>query len=104
MLVSIAVAALMPLPSHDRTAPEGCHESAIPVAAVTANGAPGSDCGHGPGNACATMVGCITVPPALAPSRARLTTIPVFGTLGSVAATRLYGRLALGPPTPPPNS
>ncbi len=104
MLISIAATAVMPLPFHERSAPAECHQAAFPVALVAPSGSAAPECHHGPSDACATMVGCITVPPALAASHAPLTTLLVFGTPRSVAATRLHGRLGIGPPTPPPNS
>lgn len=104
MLITIASAVAMPLPAHERATSADCHQAAFPAALVPVHGSPAPACDHGPGTSCATMVGCLAVPSALTPSRDRLTSLPVLGTPAPVAATRLHGRLTLGPPTPPPNT
>lgn len=61
-------------------------------------------CDHAPGSNCATMLGCVATAPALAVALARVTGGPVVGTLGPTSSPSVHGRLALGPPPPPPNS
>jgi acyl-CoA synthetase (NDP forming) len=104
MLLSIAAAAVMPLPSHERTTLADCHQSASSAAAVSANASQATECDHSAGTACATMLGCVVLPSALASAATRFSAQATVAVVAPSVNAALHGRLALGPPTPPPNS
>jgi hypothetical protein len=82
-------------PSHD------CPPPPPGVAAV----APAPEhCHHAQSGPCGDMLGCLATPPAMLAAPASPGPVDVrTGALVTPAPT-LHGRLALGPPTPPPNS
>jgi len=98
-LVALALAWL-PRPAVARPA----HDCPPPAAGVAAL-APASDhCHHPQSGPCGDMLGCLATPPAMltAPADARL--LDVHSAVVATPGPALHGRLALGPPTPPPNS
>ena len=104
LLFSMAAAAVSAMPSHDRTQSADCHPSARHVPELSGGGAPASGCEHGLGVACATMVGCVILPSAVASADTRLQAFAGATVVTPFATGGLHGRLGLGPPTPPPNS
>lgn len=94
------VLALLPRPA----AAHPAHECPPPAAGVPALAPAPQHCEHAQPGPCGDMLGCLSAPPAMlaAPAGARQLDVhtAVVATPGSV----LHGRLALGPPTPPPNS
>src|ERR671919_2282756 len=62
-----------------------------------------SACDSGPMDWCSMMPGCAALPLALAGSIALLPASPPPAPAEPLSPPPLHGRLALGPPTPPPN-
>ena len=102
VLPLLLLAFASPLAPHEQSA-AGCHPTA-PAGIVLSQGDSSPQCDHTAGAACATMLGCVVLPSALASVASR------FGAQAPVAVAApfvndaLHGRLGLGPPTPPPNS
>ena len=80
----------------DRPLPAGAAAWSLPSG--------GSDCHTGLGSDCATMPQCAATAPALGASVALWVPDLPPAAAPLTAATAAAGRLALGPPTPPPNS
>ena len=104
VLVSMIASAAQPLPSHERTASADCHQSAIPVAAVSSTESEAPECDHGAGTGCAAMLGCVVLPSALTSVATRFNALGATTIVTPLANGALHGRLGIGPPTPPPNS
>jgi hypothetical protein len=50
------------------------------------------------------MLGCLATPPAMLTAPAGVRTLDAHVAESAAPTPTLHGRLALGPPTPPPNS
>lgn len=90
---------LMPPPN-----PAGAHACPPPAPASVAVVPAPQHCHHVQAGACADMLGCLATPVAVvtAPVLVELSVAVVAAT--TAAPARADGRLAIGPPTPPPNS
>jgi hypothetical protein len=80
------------------------HDCPPPPAGVAALAPAPEHCHHAQSGPCGDMLGCLATPPAMltAPAGARLP--DVHPAVPATPDPVRHGRLALGPPTPPPNS
>ena len=94
------VLALLPRPVASRSA----HECPPPPPGVAALVPAPDHCAHAQPGPCDDMLGCLSAPPAMltAPAGARVLDVRIA--VQAAPGPALHGRLALGPPTPPPNS
>jgi hypothetical protein len=94
------VLALLPRP----VASQSAHECPPPPSGVVALIPAPDHCHHAQPGPCEDMLGCLSAPPAMltVPAGARL--LDVHTAVRATPGPALHGRLALGPPTPPPNS
>jgi hypothetical protein len=92
--------ALLPRPA----AAQAGHECPSPPTGAAAIVPAPEHCHHTQPGPCGDMLGCLSAPPAVltAPAGARL--LDVHVAVVPTPGPALHGRLALGPPTPPPNS
>jgi hypothetical protein len=104
MLASVTVAFAPPPLLHEHASSQDCHRGVGAHAVVTVTKAPSGGCEQMSGPACTLMVACASVAPAVL-SASPLVAIPTtHGVVAVASRSTLHGRLALGPPTPPPNS
>lgn len=94
---------VMPLPVHGRGSSSDCHSTASQARALSSGGTAPAGCDHGWDTSCAAMVGCGQAAPALVSDVRPVWSAPLAATAG-MSTVVLHGRLALGPPSPPPNS
>jgi hypothetical protein len=102
VLPLLILAFASPLAPHEQSAVD-CHPNA-PAGIALSQGDSSTPCDHNADTACATMLGCVVLPSAVASVASRFSaqaTVAVAAPFGNCA---LHGRLGLGPPTPPPNS
>jgi len=103
VLASVTVAFAPPL-RHEHASSPDCHNPATAGAMASLTEASDGACEQMPLGACAAMVACASVAPAVL-STSLLVAIPAaLGVVAVASSSTLHGRLALGPPTPPPNS
>jgi hypothetical protein len=98
VMFAAPVPALAVRPSHD------CHHPASTPTARLADGGAAPGCDHGAGAPCAAMLDCTGAVSALAGAPVRPALQAPGVAANWAAAQALHGRLALGPPPPPPNS
>ena len=92
--------AWMPRP----VASQPSHECPPPPPGVTAVAPAPEHCHHTQSGPCGDMLGCLATPPAMLAAPAGPGPVDVHTAVLVTPARALHGRLALGPPTPPPNS
>jgi hypothetical protein len=102
LATAVLVAYAPPLSPGGMTA--HCDHPLPPGAAAWSVPTGGTDCHTGLGTDCATMPQCAAAAPALGAGVAAWAPDLSPATAPLTAATAAFGRLALGPPTPPPNS
>lgn len=103
LLVSVIAVFAPSILTHDHASSRDCPQPvSAGIAAFLSTTSPG--CDHTLGSACAMMLGCASVAPALVSARVQATPRSTVTIVVSVAASTIQGRLLLGPPTPPPNS
>lgn len=104
LLAGVIGVVVLPVPAHGLGAPRDCHhQPGAPTSSNPGATAP-SGCDHGLGAACAAMLDCTSPAPALTTGPEQQLAQSLVITLRSRAIPIAHGRLALGPPTPPPNS
>ena len=93
------VLALLPRPA----AAAPAHECPPPASGAPALAPAPQHCEHAQPGPCGDMLGCLATPPAMLAVAAGV--LPFDGHPAALVtpAPKLHGRLALGPPTPPPN-
>jgi len=80
------------------------HDCPPPPAGVAALAPAPEHCHHAQPGPCGDMLGCLATPPATLAAPAGVLPFDVRTAALVTPASALHGRLALGPPTPPPNS
>ena len=80
------------------------HQCPPPPPGVTAVAPAPEHCHHAQSGPCGDMLGCLATPPAMLAANASPRLLDVQGSVPAAPAAALHGRLALGPPTPPPTS
>ena len=80
------------------------HECPPPPPGVTAVAPAPEHCHHPQSGPCGDMLGCLATPPAMLAPPAGPGPVDVHTAVRVTPAPTLHGWLALGPPTPPPNS
>jgi hypothetical protein len=60
-------------------------------------------CHHAQSGPCGDMLGCLATPPAMLVGAAGIRLLAARAAVPAAPAPALHDRLALGPPTPPPN-
>ena len=80
------------------------HKCPPPPPGVTAVAPAPEHCHHPQSGPCGDMLGCLATPPAMLAAPAGPGPVDVHAMVLVTRARTLHGRLALGPPTPPPNS
>ena len=94
------VLALLPRP----VASQSGHDCPPPPAGVAALIPAPEHCHHAQPGPCDDMLGCLSAPPAMLTASAGARPLAVHAAVVVTPGSVLHGRLALGPPTPPPNS
>jgi hypothetical protein len=92
--------AMLPRPAAARSS----HDCPPPPAGVAALAPAPEHCHHAQSGPCGDMLGCLATPPAMLAASAGVRLLAVQIPVPAAPAAALHGRLALGPPTPPPNS
>lgn len=103
LLVTVPAGFASTILAHEDASSPDCHQL---IGTGTAAFLPQSslECDHTPGSACAMMLGCASVAPALVSVHVQAIAHAAVTMVASVGASTDHGRLVLGPPTPPPNS
>lgn len=80
------------------------HDCPPPAAGVAAVAPAPDHCQHAPASACGGMPGCLITPPAMLAAASSVSLLAAHPAAPVAYDPALHGRLALGPPPPPPNS
>ena len=92
--------AMLPRPAAARPS-HACPPPPVGIAAL----APAPEhCHHAQPGPCGDMLGCLATPPAMIAAGTSVRLLDVQTPVPAAPAAALHGRLALSPPTPPPNS
>lgn len=104
LLVTTTAAFAPPAELHRHAQAPDCHHPAGPPMSTAMNSSTPGGCEHMSDGACAAMLVCASVALAVVWASVRgVTMLPVTGVQLAERPT-VSDRLALGPPTPPPNS
>ena len=94
------ILALLPRPA----AANPSHECPPPAAGVAALAPAPDHCRHAQSGPCGDVLGCLATPPAMLTAPVAARALDGHAAVVATPSPVLRGRLALGPPTPPPNS